>query len=114
MVIAGCVGGGGLVGRGALVGGGAFVGGINCGVGDRKRVGNCKVGNCAVGKPPLSCVGNWGVIGSGVIPPGPAPKGVMVGGAEVAVTICGPPNVAVGKAVGVRCGAVPHRKNPAQ
>src|SRR5689334_11651582 len=112
--MAGCVGGGGLVGIGGFVGGGGLVGGIICGVGDKKRVGNCNVGNWAVGKPPLSCVGNSGVIPSGVTLGKNPPRGVAVGGNGVAVTTCGPPSVMVGAGVGVRTGAVPHRKNPAQ
>ena len=112
--MAGWVGGGGLVGAGAFVGGGGLVGITICGVGDRKRVAICNVGNCAVGKPPLSCVGKNGVIPSGVTL-GKKPKGVGVAGRGVAVTTCGPFRVAVAVAgVGVRCGAVPHRKNPAQ
>ena len=110
--MAGCVGGGGFVGGGGLVGGGGFVGGIICGVGDKNRVGSCNVGSCAVGKPPW--VGNNGVIPSGVTLGKKPPNGVAVGGRGVAVTTCGPPSVTVGAGVGVRTGAVPHRKNPAQ
>lgn len=109
MVIAGCVGGGGLVGCGAWVGGGACVGGG--GVGDRKRVGITSVGKDWVGKP-VSCVGNKGVIAKGVTLGKKPPKGVGLGGRGVTVTTCGP---CVRTGVGVaRCGAVPHKKKPAQ
>lgn len=86
------------------------------GVGELKRVavggrvGMTKVGNpcVAVGKPK---VGNR-VNGREVMLGSTPPMGVVVGGSEVAVTICGPGTVAVG--VGAFCGAVPHRIIPAQ